>query len=222
MQIEEVFEQLDIDIDKQLYQLSKKDLLTLLVELVSLKDKKFLAELMSNDNYFALYDLVKALEKKHKPLLFKLLNEPKKEMDLRLPIAQFIKNNWDYPEYQYEVTLPNTRRKIDVIGCKCGGIFTTDQIVAVEIKTTPTRSSIDSAFSQAHDYLECSDYSYVAVSPYVFLKYPKILLKKVKDHKRKIGLLLVDKMRVINVIEEAKGTSYDDEKYEEIKSLFKK
>lgn len=136
MQIEEVFEQLDIDVDKQLYQLSKKDLLTLLVELVSLKDKKFLAELMSNDNYFELSDLVKALEKKHKPLLFNILNEPKKEMDLRLPIAQFLKNEWNYPYYQYEADLPNTRRKIDVIGCKYskyGGISGIDEIVAIEI-----------------------------------------------------------------------------------------
>ena len=222
MQIDEVFEQLDIEVDKQLYDLSKKDLLTLLVELVSSKDKKFLSQLMANDNYFELSDLVKALEKKHKLLLFKILNEPKEEKELRLPIGQFIKNNWDYPAYQVEVTLPKTRRKIDVIGCKCGGIFTVDQIVAVEIKTTPTRSAIDSAFSQAHDYLECSDFSYVAVSPYLFLKYPQQLLKKVKDHKKKIGLLLVDKMRVINVIQEAKETSYDNEKYKEIQSKFKK
>ena len=62
----------------------------------------------------------------------------------------------------------------------------------------------------------------MAVSPYMFLKYPKQLLKKVSDHGNKIGLLLVDKMRVINIIQEAKETKHDNKKYKEIQSLFKK
>jgi hypothetical protein len=223
--MEEIFETLDIDIDKQLYQLTKKNLQKLLDALVKYKDKKFLAGLISDNKYFDLSDLIKALEKKEKPLLFKILNEPKKEKDLRLPIAQFLKKEWDYPHYQYEVDLPNTRRKIDVVGCEYAkhlGFTGADRIVAIEIKTKPSRSSIDSAFSQANDYLECSDESYVAVSPYVFLKYPKVLLKKVKSYRKKIGLLLADKMRVISVIQEAKGTGHDDDKYNEIMSIFKK
>ena len=56
----------------------------------------------------------------------------------------------------------------------------------------------------------------------MFLKYPKQLLKKVSDHGNKIGLLLVDKMRVINIIQEAKETKHDNKKYKEIQSLFKK
>ncbi len=223
--MEEIFNTLDIDIDKQLYQLSKKNLQKLLVALVKYRDKKFMATLISDNKYFDLSDLIKALEKKEKPLLFKILNEPKEEKELRQPIAQFLKKEWNYPHYQYEVDLPNTRRKIDVVGCEYAkhlGFSGEDRIVAIEIKTKPTRSSIDSAFSQANDYLECSDHSYVAVSPYIFLKYPNVLLKKVKSYRKKIGLLLVDKMRVISVIQDAKGTSYDNDKYNDIMSMFKK
>jgi len=222
LEVNEIIEALDIDVDKRLFQLTQKDLTKLLLELIKYKDKKTMATLISDDKYFQLSDLIKSLEKTDKSLLFKILNEPNKEQDLRLPIAQFIKNNWNYPEYQYEVVLPNTRRIIDVVGCKCGGLFSDSNIVAVEIKTSPTRSSIDSAFSQANDYLECSDFSYVAVSPFVFLKYPEVLLKKVKSYKNKIGLLLVDKMRVITEIEEAKQSKYDDEKYHALLSYFKK
>ena len=225
LDVSEIIEALDIDIDKRLFQLTQLDLKKLLGELVKYKDKKSMATLISDDNYFQLSDLIKALEKTDKALLFKILNEPKKEEDLRLPIANFIKKQWEYQHYQFEVDLPNTRRKIDVVGCslsKYAGIVGENNIVAVEIKTNPTRSAIDSAFSQANDYLECSDYSYVAVSPYMFLKYPQVLLAKVNSYKNKIGLILVDKMRVVSEIREAKRSKYDDEKYNEILSYFKK
>lgn len=224
MSINEVIEVLDIDIDKRLFQLTQRDLKKLLGELVKYKDKKSMATLISDDKYFQLSDLIKALEKTDKTLLFKILNEPKKEEDLRLPIANFIRKEWEYPYYQFEVDLPNSRRKIDVVGCslsKYAGLVGEDNIVAVEIKTNPTRSSIDSAFSQANDYLECSNFSYVAVSPYVFLKYPNVLLKKVNSYRKKIGLLLVDKMRVITEIREAKKTGYDEDRYNVILNSFK-
>jgi len=220
-----VFEALDIELDKRLFQLTNQDLQKVLGQLIKYKDKKSLATLISDNNYFQMSDLVKALEKTNKALLFKVLNEPKKEQDLRLPIANFLRKQWNYPDYQFEVGLPNTKRKIDVIGCeysKYMGFSGSDRIVAIEIKTKPTRSAIDSAFSQANDYLECSDYSYVAVSPYMFLKYADVLLKKVKSYREKIGLLLVDKMNVISEIRKAKETKYDDDKYNEILSSFKK
>ena len=225
LDVSEILEALDIDVDKRLFQLTQKYLNTLLIELVKYKDKKSMATLISDDKYFQLSDLIKALEKTDKSLLFKILNEPKKEEDLRLPIANCITKQWEYQQCQFEVNLPNTRRKIDIVGCslsKYAGLVGEDKIVAIEIKTNPTMSSIDSAFSQASDYLDCSDYSYVAVSPYVFLKYPKVLLTKVNSFRKKIGLLLVDKMRVVSEIREAKQTGYDDEKYKEILSYFKK
>ena len=91
MEVSEIIEVLDIDVDKRLFQLTQKDLNKLLNELVKYKDKKAMATLISDDKYFQLSDLIKALEKTDKLLLFKILNEPNKEQDLRLPIATYYK-----------------------------------------------------------------------------------------------------------------------------------
>lgn len=222
MSYDEALKLLDIEIEKRFYQLKKKELTNLLQELVKTKDKKSLAQLISDNNYFNSSDIIKALYKKAKPLLFKILNEPKKEEDLRQPIANWLKER-DY-FFDYEVKFPGGRRKIDVVGCKSAkirGLIGEDRIIAFELKTTATRSAIDSAFSQANDYIDCSNWAYVAISPYVFIKYSDILLRKVKRYKNEVGLILVDKLRVISHLQEAKSTYYDDKKYETIINHFK-
>lgn len=223
MEIKKVLEILDMEIDKRLYELTQKELVKLLITLTKYKSKKDLAKLVSDDQYFKLDDLLKSLEKSETKLLFRIINEPKDEKDLRQPIANWLKAQ--KLNYDFEVPLPHTRRKMDIVGCtysKYAGLVGEDKIVAVEIKTTPSTAGIDSAFSQAKDYIECSNYSYVAISPFVFLKYSDVLLDKVKKHKGEIGLLLVDKFRVITEVEEARDTGYNDKKYEEIKNHFKK
>jgi len=220
VEIEDVLELLDLEIDKRLYNLTQKQLITLLMRLAQYKTKKDLAKLISDDAYFQLGDLIKSLEKTEKNLLFQILNEPQSEKMLRLPIANWLKE--EGYEYDFEVPLPRAgrRRLIDVVGYKKGGLFGGGKIIAVEIKTATSRSAIDSAFSQARDYCDCSDLAYVAVSPYVFLKYSDILIDKTEKYENEIGLLLVDKLRVIAEVTEAEETDYDKKKYENIKSHF--
>lgn len=224
MSLDNALASLDIEVDKRLYELKKSDLLNLISELIKYKDKKLLAKLISDNLYFTTNDLIKSLEKKQKSLLFKILNEPENESDLRQPIANWIKNIWNYEAYDFEVPLPNSRRKIDVVGCKFSkyaGFVGEDSIVAVEIKTSPSRSALDSAFSQAKDYIDCSDYAYVAVSPYVFLKYSNVILNKIERYDDEIGLLLTDKLRVVSEIYKAKSTKYNNNKYEQVQNYFK-
>jgi len=220
LEVEDVLKILDMEIDKRLYDLTQKQLITLLMKLAQYKTKKELARLVSDDTYFRLDDLIKSLEKKDKNLLFQILNEPRNEKMLRQPIANWLKEN----EFQYDIEVPlpgaGRRRLIDVVGYKKGGFFEGDKIIAVEIKTVASRSAIDSAFSQARDYCDCSDWSYVAVSPYVFLKYSDVLIDKTEKYEGEIGLLLVDKLRVIAEVVEPEKTDYDEDKYEEIKSHF--
>jgi len=220
MDIEEVLELLDVEIDKRLYNLTQEKLVKLLVKLAQHKTKKDLAKLISDNTHFQLDDLIKSLEKTEKNLLNQILNEPENEKALRQPVANWLK---EYGcQYDFEIPLPGAgrRRLIDVVGYKKGGLIRGAQIIAIELKTTASRPAIDSAFSQAKDYAECSDLSYVAVSPYVFLKYPDVLLDKVDRYEGHIGLLLVDRLRVIAEIVEAEFTDYDEEKYEKVKSHF--
>ena len=116
MEIEDVLELLDLEIDKRLYNLTQKQLITLLMRLAQYKTKKDLAKLISDDAYFQLGDLIKSLEKAEKNLLFQILNEPQSEKMLRLPIANWLKE--ERYEYDFEVPLPEAgrRRLIDVVG----------------------------------------------------------------------------------------------------------
>jgi hypothetical protein len=221
LDLDEIFNTLNIDLDKRLFQLRQKELVNILNEMTKKKNKKFLSKLISDSDYFDSTDLVKSFEKTNKPLLFKILNEPEEEQDLRIPIANWLKGL----EYQidYEYKLPNQRREIDVIGCKFSrlvGFIGEDSIVAVEIKSRPSRSAIDSAFSQAKDYVVCSDYSYVAVSPYLFLKYSDVLLDKVEKFDNEIGLIVADKSKV-QVVRKADETDYNNSKYKMIINDFK-
>ena len=218
--MEEVLDILDVEIDKRLYNLTQKQLVSLLINLAQNKNKRDLASLISDDKYFGLKDLISSLEKKNRNLLFQILNEPKDEKSLRQPIANWLK---DYGfQYQFEVPLPGAGRKrlIDVVGYKKGGFLKGDEIIAIEIKTDAKRSAIDSAFSQARDYCDCSDRAYVAVSPYVFIKYPDVLFDKTEKYEEEIGLLLVDNLRVIVEVVEANETDYDEDKYEQVASHF--
>lgn len=85
MSFEEILESLDIEIDKRLYQLKQKELVNLLSELIKNTNKKTLSRLISDNSYFGTDDIIKALEKRSKALLFRILNEPGKEQNLRQP-----------------------------------------------------------------------------------------------------------------------------------------
>lgn len=133
-----MMETLDIDLNNRLYELTQKDLQKLLIDLLKNKDKKSLAKLISDDSFVNLSDLIKTLEKKNKPLLFKIINEPKEEKELRLPIENFVKNSLKYPHCDFEVPRLGTSPAlaIDVIGS--AGIATvfssSDKIQSKKIK----------------------------------------------------------------------------------------
>lgn len=175
--------------------------------------------MISDNTYFSINDILKSLERKNKDLLFEIIGEPKKEEDLRTPIGNWLKD-LGY-EIEFEIPLPGAGRKrfIDIGGFKRGGLFTDDRIETIELKTTPSRSAIDSAFSQARDYQRCSDFTYVAVSPYLFLKYPEVIIRKAEDFYG-IGVLLVDKFRVIDVLIEPKENDYDKDLWKEVRKIF--
>ncbi len=220
MGVGRLLEDLGIDLDKALYNLTQKQLANLLLELAKNVGKKDLIELIIRD--FGPDNLFKVLEKKNRKLLFQILNEPDHEKDLRRPVANWLKNNGYM--YDFEVPLPEGKRKryIDVVGYKRGGFLSSDRILAFELKIATTRQAIDSAFSQAKDYLDCSDGVYVVVSPYMYLKYHDVLKDKVEKYDGTIGLIVADKSRVLAKIYEPEETRINKQKYRQIKEHFLK
>ena len=220
MGVGRLLEDLGIDLDKSLYNLTQKQLAELLMELTKSVSKKDLIKLIIDD--FGPDALFKALERKNKKLLFQILNEPSSEKDLRRPIANWLKNSGYV--YDFEVPLPGSKRKryIDVVGYKKGGFLSSDRILAFELKSAMTRNAIDSAFSQAKDYLDCSDAVYVVVTPYMYLKYHDVLKDKVEKYDGTIGLIVADKSKVLAKIHEPEETKTNKQKYNQIKEHFNK
>jgi hypothetical protein len=223
MSLELTLQTLDSEMSQSFFQFNKRRLDNLITGLVKSKDKETLVKLISDNSYFTLLDIIDFLEKKDKQLLYHILNEPKNPAVLRQPIADWLKRS----EFLHEdnVRIPKSRQRIDMVGCKYKkylGLVGENAIIAIEIATEPKISAINAAFYQAKDYLDCSDWAYVAVSPYVFLKYSEALLGRVNDFKNDIGLLLVNRLKVISIVEEAEVTNYIDHKYQTLLSFFKK
>lgn len=222
MSLEMTLQTLDSELSQSFFQFNKRRLDNLLIGLVKSKDKETLVKLINDNSYFTLLDIIGFLEKKDKQLLFHILNEPKTATLLRQPIADWLKRS----EFLCDnnVRIPKSRQRIDVVGCKYKkylGLVGENAIIAVEIATEPKISAINTAFYQAKDSLDCSDWAYVAVSPYVFLKFSEALLGRVNDFKNEIGLLLVNKLKVISIVEEAEITNNMDRKYQALLTFFK-
>ena len=172
--IEEVIDELEIELDKQLQDLSRAKLIEITQTLVANLDKKALTNLISDENYFSLTNIVKWLEKKEKAVLLQILNEPKAETKLRRPVDVWLRNEGFTTDYEVPLPVGGRGRAIDVCGFK-SGIFGSN-IYAVELKTDATRGAIDKAFSQAKDNARGANRSYVAFSPFVYLKYADVIM----------------------------------------------
>lgn len=218
MSTEDIFQLLDFDIDERLFQLEKKQLLKLLNKLADGKSKRDLANLISNNNNFSLDEIMRSLEKTEKKLLNQLLREPETEKDMRTPIRNLFRDSEYTTKYEIPYPKAGRNRYIDVVGFKEGGWLSSGKIICVECKSKTSRASIDQAFGQAQDYLQCSDATYVAFTPYALYKQYQVIQDKLDDNEL-IGLLLVDKGNA-RVIKESKESSHDDELWESIKQHF--
>ncbi|MFW9890001.1 MAG: hypothetical protein ACFFER_17600 [Candidatus Thorarchaeota archaeon] len=219
---EEVIEMLDIEIDKRLQDLSRPQLIELAQTLVTNLDKKALSNLISDDRYFMLTNLVKWLEKKEKDVLLRILNEPREERDLRQPVRNWLREiGFNTVDFEVPIPVGGRGRAIDVCGFKKALMGLSTDIRAVELKSDPKRGSIDKAFAQAKDNAKGVNYSYVAFSPFVFLKYADVILEKYDDHEE-IGLLIVDSLRVIVVFNSRTYDVYENDIYNEVKNYMEK
>ena len=93
-------------------------------------------------------------------------------------------------------------------------------IIAIESKIKTTRNALDKAFSQATDYSRGAQFCFVAISPYIFYKFPDIVLDKI-ERNEKIGVILTDKSRVIRQLSSPVETEVDKDTYIKIKEYLR-
>jgi hypothetical protein len=224
----DILDILELDMENRLQDFSNQQLTNLLNKIAQNMNKRDLSNLLCDDKYFSMDTIIKSLEKNEKNLLFNLLNEPNKEKELRNPIERWLKED----DYRVTIEVPykigKNKRLIDVLGWKNVGVLSRSlfsgwldkEFIAVESKIKASRGAIDQAFSQANDYTKCAKYCYVAISPYIFLKYKDVIEDKMNRFEN-IGVLLVDKSRVIKNIKEPEETEVDRETFEQIKQYLK-
>jgi len=198
-------DKLGIDIENRLQnKLKHKELENLLMKMVSKMNMKKLAKLLCDKNYFSINELLTALEKIDKNKLMELIDEPKDEKEMAIPVIRELKER-GYKVAQ-EVPLPKVGRakprKMDVAGYRKKGIARRVSVFGVELKAKATRNAIDSAFSQARDYLDYCEQVVVAFSPLMYLKYADVIEDKSKKEDD-IGVWIVGKTGILYRIKEA-------------------
>ncbi len=209
-----VIELLDVEFDKRLQDLTKEKLVEICSALVSNLDKKALTALITDDRFFSLTDIVNWLDKRQPDILFKILNEPSAESGLRQPVYNWLRDQGLSVKYEIALPMGGRDRSVDVCGFKGGLLSTT--LIAVELKSDPSRSAVDKAFAQARDNAKGVDKSYIAFSPYVYLKYSEVIEKRGPSYKD-VGILIADSMRVIVTVSDPKESKFDEKVYKSIK-----
>ncbi len=201
----EDLESLGIDLKNRLHNKMKKaELMKLMDNIVSKKNIGEIVTLLLDEKYFSAEELLNALEKLDKKKFMELLDEPNNEKEMAVPVVYEL-NQQGYKVSQ-EVPLPKVGRarprKMDVAGYKKKGIMKKISVTGVELKCSYTRSAIDSAFSQARDYLDYCERVIVAFSPLMYLKY-KDVIEKNADREEDIGVWIVGKTRILKKLKDA-------------------
>ena len=217
-------EKLGIDIENRLQnKLKHKELENTLIKMVSKIKIRKLVKLLCDENYFSMDDLLTTLEKIDKKKLMELLDEPKDEKEMAIPIIRELKD-MGYKVAQ-EVPLPKVGRarprKMDVAGYRKKGIARRVSVFGLELKTSATRKAIDDAFSQGKDYLEYCEQVVVVFSPMVYLKYADVIENKTKKEED-LGVWIVGKTAILYRIKDAYAHEVSDKKQKSIVEYIEK
>ena len=155
---DEFYETLIDNVKDHLYNLKQKELQEILTMLISGMKIRELVKLITDENHFSFENVFKLLERKRPEILKRLLEEPSDEKDMKVPITNLFKDMGYKIAYEVPYPLTRRKRKIDLVAYKPPRRFLGGgRIVSVEIKSKASLGDIDKSFSQAVDYLKCSD-----------------------------------------------------------------
>jgi hypothetical protein len=130
------------------------------------------------------------------------LKEPRKEEDLKKPVKDYLKDEWDVWRVAAEVPLdpkaPRASTRADIIGFKKVMLGFGKQAYAVELKSSSSRGDVRQAFAQAKEDQRFCEYSTVCFSPMVYMNYIEMLDRELKDEQYEgIGVWLANSERVL-------------------------
>jgi hypothetical protein len=221
MAINELLDELEITVDQRLQQFSYPQLLSIVDVLTKRMRIRDLSQLLADQQHFTIKNLLRALTRVENgaPLLH-FLNEPLKEQELHQSIE-----HWLLDQGLHVHALSTPEQNANILGWKAigyrGRSFTrfweNKELWTIETNLKKSQNAIDQAFSQATDLAQGAHYCYVTITPYIWYKNPDTIRKKM-DSMNNIGVLLVDRSRVIKILADAQLNDVDKNRYNALKS----
>jgi len=209
--------EMNMDIENRIQNIfSKKQLKEVLNLLLDKKNIKQLANLMCKDDIFDIDTVLGLIEKYDSGLMKKVLDEPKSEHEMALPIIEILQQK-GYKAGQ-EVPLPKEGKAkprfmdVGAFHIYKKGLFGGSKqvsVVGVEMKCEGSRGAIDKAFGQAKDYQKYCEQAFVAFSPFLYGKYYDTVKQKAKAYPN-IGVWIVGKSKRHLILEEATAIEIPD------------
>ncbi len=221
MALNELLDELEINIDQQLQQLSYPQLLSIVEALTKRMRIRDLAQLVADQHHFTLRSLFRTLERlEDGALLLQILNEPFKEQELHQTIEHWLLDK-ELQVHVIQTIEPNTCmlgwKEIGYGSRSFTRMWQSKELWAIEANLKRSQNAIEYAFSQAIDLTRSAQYCYVTISPYLWYKYSEIIRKKM-DNSQNIGVLLTDRSRV-KVLAVAQRNDVDKNHYNKLKSV---
>ena len=221
MAFNELLDELEIAIDQRLQQFSYPQLLSIVNLLTKRMRIRNLAKLIADQQHFTLRHLFRTLERLEEgSFLLQLLNEPLKGPELHQPIEHWLRNQ-ELQVHIVQTIEPNTCifgwKDIGYGGRSFTRMWQSKEIWAIEANLKRSQNTIGHAFSQAIDLTRSAQYCYVTITPFMWYKFSEVIKKKMNSSQN-IGILLVDRSRIIKVLATAERNDVDKNQYNTLKS----
>lgn len=221
MATNELLDELEITVDQRLQQFSYPQLLSIVDVLTKRMRIRDLSQLLANQQHFTIKNLLRTLARlEDGALLLHFLNEPLNKQELHQSIE-----HWLLDQGLHVHTLEATEHNTNILGWKeigyRGRSFTrfweNKELWAIEANLKTSQNAIDYAFSQAEDLAQGAHHYYVTITPYIWYKNSNKIRTKMESMNN-IGVLLVDRSRVIKILAKAQLNDVEKNRYNALKS----
>lgn len=222
MAINALVSELEITVDQRLQQFTYPQLLAVVDVLTKRMRIRDLAQLLADQQHFTIKNLFRAIERfEDGTLLVQFLNDPTTEQELHQSIER-----WVLDQGLHLSTLKANEQISTLLGWKEIGyrgrsitrLWENQELWVIEATIKRSLNDIDHAYSHAEEMTRGAHYCFVTISPYVWYKYPDRIRKKI-DSISNIGVLLVDRSRVIKTLADAKLNDVEKNRYNALKSM---
>jgi len=212
LSLEEIVDAVTVKLDERLSNLTKDQLLELVVAASGGKNGDRLVSLLSDYVHFSAVEIVEASVALGGGLLQVVLGEPEETTYLRKAMVEWFESQGYSVFFDVRRPRDGRRKPVDAVG------LLTDEVVSAVLVCRAEEREIGEAFLRAAEHEGFCHYSYVALSPYSYvanLDRVGIDMEKHPD----VGVLVADGEKVICRLRAASRVDPDREDVERLVSI---